>query len=176
MNLREQLYKIFGGDAKDIQVQVRKSNAKRALYIAIGAVCINVFFLLHFYFNVNAGTPVEIKWRKSIILLHTVFICYHLALLALALYIKRTRQYDGLPAQILVSAFFLGLPIWGAAAVIIDQLVTTSIMSFFLTCAVCAMGMLMRPVLSILYYVFAYAVFYFGIALTQSNTVILLTS
>ncbi|HWB25997.1 MAG TPA: HAMP domain-containing sensor histidine kinase [Chitinophagaceae bacterium] len=176
VNWKKSLRKIWGGDAESIQKQVRQSNAKRALYLATGAVVINIFFLLHFYFNVKASTPVEIKWRKSILLLHAVFFGLHLVLLGTAIYIKRTKQYQGNLSLFLITALFIGLPLWGAAAVVIDQWVTTSIISFFLTCAVCAMGLLMRPVFSLVYYILVYILFYCSIALTQTNVDILLTN
>ena len=174
---REDIFSnISGFNAGSIQQQVRQSNAKRTLYLATGAVVCNIFFLLHFYFNVHAAAPVEVKWRDGILVLHAVFFCIHAALLVIAIYVKRTKQYRGGLSLFLISAFLIMLPLWGIAASVLDQPVTASIISFFLTCAVCALGLLMRPVFSLVYYAAAYAVFYFCLALTQTNANVLLSN
>jgi len=170
---------IFVPSEEDRQItrnQIRLSNARRALYIATGSVLCNLFFLIHFYFGIKGGTPVELQWQRSIILMHTVLITIDTALFVIALYVNTTRQYYSRLSFFMVAAIFVVLPLWGAVAVVIDQWVTSSIIAFFLICAVCAMGLLMQPKFAIAFYALAYMVFYIGISFTQHNADLLLTN
>lgn len=170
---------IFVPSDEDRQItrnQIRLSNARRALYITTGAVLCNLFFLLHFYYNVNAGTPIEIKWKRSIILMHTVLISVHTVLFLIAFYVNRTKRFYGRLSLLMVTVIFILLPLWGAVAVVLDQWVTSSIIAFFLTCAVCALGLLMRPSFAMAFYAIAYIVFYVGISFTQQDANLLLTN
>ncbi len=163
-------------DKEIIKTDIRQSNIRRTVYITTGAVCINIFILLQFLYNVNSATGITIQWRHSIILLHTVFIIINPALCLIAWYINLTKQFYTRLASFLIIAVFIAMPLWGTIASILDQQVTISIVAFFLGSAVCAMALLIRPVLALLFYSLVYLVFYFGIAVTQTDAAMILSN
>ncbi len=169
-------FKTSDLDRQIINEEVRKNNTKRALYILVGSVAIHIFLIILFIVNNGPGTDTELSWRSSIITLHTVLLAINGMLAALALYINYSGRDFKRTSKVLFTAVFIMLPVWGAIAVALDQWVTPSIISFFLVCAVCSIGLLLRPILSFLFFAFAYLVFYTGISYTQHNPEILLTN
>ena len=163
-------------DKTIIQTDIRISNIKRILYITAGTVCVNIFILFHFVYNVDTVTPVAIKWRRSIVLMHCILLIVDASLLGVAIYVNRAKKFYGVLSGFLIMAVFALLPLWGAAATILDQMVTPSIAAFFINCAACSMALLIRPVLSFSFYILAYIVFYAGIAVTQLDASALLSN
>ncbi|MGZ5302627.1 MAG: sensor histidine kinase, partial [Bacteroidia bacterium] len=163
-------------DREIIEDEIRRNNFKRAVYILVSSIAINIFLISLFQFNLGYGSSIEIKWRESIISLHMVLLCINLLLGAFALYINYKQEEFRNASKALLLAMFLILPIWGAIAVTLDQWVTTSIMSFFLVCAACSVGLLVRPVFSFLLFAFAYIIYYAGISVTQTNADVLLSN
>ncbi|WP_051359843.1 sensor histidine kinase [Adhaeribacter aquaticus] len=163
-------------DRQIIQEEVAQYNYKAVQYIIFGALPIHLFIIFSFYSSLTESGPIEIQWRKSIIGLHTTLLVIHTTLAFLALYIKyRKKQKDNLK-KYLFNTVCLVLPLWGVAAVSFDQLVTPSIVAYFLNCAACSLALMIKPRISIFYFLFTFLAFFFGISYFQTNPDFLLTN
>ncbi|MES2487595.1 MAG: hypothetical protein V4581_16815, partial [Bacteroidota bacterium] len=155
--------------------EIRVNNFKRILYITTLALPINLFYIINFGLEAGRGTATEQYWRKGIIISHCCLFVVNAMLSATGFYLRRKKKQDSAAGGALIQAVFVLLPIWGAVTASIDQLVTSSIVAFFLTSIVSAIALLVRPLLALLYFAFTYLVFFIGLSITQHNPVLLLT-
>lgn len=177
MKIWQNLRSVFSTsdlDREIIENELRKDNFRRAVYILLGSVTINVFLISVFNYNLHHGSGTEMKWREGIISLHLILLGLNVTLAALALFFYYRRTANKIAANILIPGLFFLVPLWGAVSVSSGQWVIPSFMAFFLICAACSAGFILRPAKALLLFSFAYVVFYVSISIIHNHTGLLL--
>ncbi|RYD75548.1 MAG: HAMP domain-containing histidine kinase [Sphingobacteriales bacterium] len=159
-----------------IKNEIRKDNLRRVIYLLVGFIAINIFMIFYFKGNVAAGNIIEVKWRESIIFLHSILLPFNFLLFGAAILIRYKKANYKLASELVMYGAFLTVLFTGAIAVSLDQLVTQSIMPFFLACATSALAFIVRPAYSLLFFLAAFAALYFGITQTQPDPNILISN
>ena len=148
------------------------TNFRRMKQISIIGCLVSVLHIIYFLFFVMAETDVESIWRIGIISSHGVLVVFF-ALTYLAItYLTKKNKATLLNIQIMQYSFILILAMIGVVIVTLDQLVTTNITPFFVICAIVALAFLLRPLASVSIYLITYLLFFFSIAYTQYDPLV----
>lgn len=151
------------------------TNNRRLFYLADIAIPLRIINILLFLSTDSNDMRVLKIWERGIIYSHlTLLILMIVALLLSMKYRKRTVPNKRMRVlQIFTVVVTL---LTGVVIVTFDQLVTTSITPFMLTCIVIGLVFLIRPIVSFIMYLIVYLIYYFMISLTISNPQVLLSN
>lgn len=150
-------------------------NVRRIYYLAMIAIPIRIFTILSFTCTTPHDSPAVKMWAQGIITSHYLLLGFMITVLILAHKLKKSIT-TSTPMFILQYVVIVIIMSSGIAIVSIDQLVTTSITPFLLTCIVCGSVFLIRPLISFALYSTTYVAYYYLIALNIANQQVLLSN
>ncbi|MGM0653333.1 MAG: GGDEF domain-containing protein [Bacillota bacterium] len=115
------------------------------------------------------------QWRLAIITAHSIMAVMALAAIFLTNYIRKNKLHHrktGIYLPVVAAFVYL---IFGAAICIVDQLVTPAITPYLIANVAVALGVILKPQISLVIYPLAYLVFYTFLPITQTDSEILLS-
>lgn len=146
---------------------------QRLVFLAAVAVPVSMLHIL-FFLGFEATSNREQLWHFGIIASHTAQVVLF-SLIGLAAW-----RYQNLPDLWQAKATFwsalLLVILAGVSITIIDQLVTTAVTPFLVACTVAGVIFLLSPRQALYFYSAAFALFFVGMALTQSDATVLLSN
>ncbi len=151
-------------------------NIRRVFFLSLLAIPTSASYFLFFFIKSAGETGVVYQWR------HAIWICHALLLISFSIITLLVYFSAYKPAKssrlalvcIHVTAVILLLE--GAALASADQLVTSNITAYLMTCLITGLVLLTPPRFALLYYLLSFTVFYFAISLTQKNPAILISN
>jgi signal transduction histidine kinase len=156
--------------------EIRIENIRRVLYLTLIAVPVSILHVLFFYYHLKDSNSVEYSWRLGIIYSHLAIII-SLSLISFLIYwVSHHQKKNNRIAGYCIQMVMIFLLIGGGAIAGFDQLVTTAITPFIVTCIVSAVVLLIRPIYSLMFYTGSYLLFFFFISTTQTNPDVLISN
>ena len=156
--------------------EIKNENIRRIFYLSLIAIPVSFLHIIFFGVHLNGGTSIENSWRTLIFITHTGIVLV-LSPVSLLIYFsflrkkKRTRL-TGFCVYIVICLLLVG----GASISAIDQMVTSAINPFIVTCLASSIVLLIRPIYAVLYYTCSYLIFFFLMNWAQPNTDILISN
>ena len=151
-------------------------NIRRVFYLSLIAIPTSACYFIIFMLKAESETGVVHQWRQAIWICHAV-ILVGFSIISVLIYFYAFKPAKNSPlALVCVHLTAMILLVEGAALAAADQLVTSNITPYLITCLITALVLLTPPVFSVLYYIFSFLVFYFAISLTQRDTAILISN
>lgn len=151
-------------------------NLKRFVFTALIAIPVNIVHILVFMKGLDDPDPVIQIWRKGIIVSH-IGLMLVFALGGTFFHLQRKK---GIPnpylSQSVFHFCFLLIILLAVTIVSFDQMVTPSITPFLVVSIMLAALFFTDPLVSSLFFLISYGIFYAGIGFTQENQVILLSN
>jgi len=126
----------------------------------------------------NDGTQVtEIiyLWRIGIIASHSVMIVLALAAALFTLYIRKNNLYHTKLAVHLPEVVAFAYLLFGAIISIIDQFITAAITPYLIANIAVALGIILKPQISLIIYPLTFLLFYTFVPMTQTDNELLLS-
>ena len=146
---------------------------QRLGFLAAIAVPVSLLHIL-FFLGFEAGSDAEQLWHQGIITAHSVqAVLFSLIGLAAWHYQERPQHWQ---AGITFWSALSLLVLAGASLTIIDQLVTTAVTPFLVACTVAGAIFLLSPRQALIFYSCAFALFFIGLELTQTDPAVLLSN
>lgn len=115
------------------------------------------------------------QWRLGIITAHSTMAVLVLAAIFLTNYIRKNNLHHSKPGVYLPNVAAFAYLIFGAAICIIDQLVTSAINPYLIANVTVALGVILKPQISLVIYPLTYLVYYTLLPITQTDSEILLS-
>jgi diguanylate cyclase (GGDEF)-like protein len=166
--------RLFLGNT-DILQDVASQNLGRLAYIIPIAALVHLLHVILFGM-MTPSSDAEALWRAGVIGVHFAGMIGMALFYAVLLGIRRRGQTEGRAARWLPNIIILVVLLEAMALVTFDQYVTSNITPFVVICAIMAVVILIRPWLSITFYLLAYLLFYIGMGLVQQLPEIVLTN
>lgn len=146
---------------------------QRLSFLAAIAVPVSILHIL-FFLGFEATSDAEQLWHRGIISAHTAQALLF-SLIGLAAWRYRNQPQHWQASVTFWSALLL-LILAGASLTIIDQLVTTAVTPFLVACTVAGVIFLLSPRQALIFYSGAFALFFVGLELTQTDPAVLLSN
>ncbi len=149
-------------------------NLKRVYYTALVTVPVNIAHIIIFGRN-QVGNTAEAVWRNGIITSHHI-LAIILGILGIIAFILRNKTHSQKRFELVPHLTAITILVMGIVIVTYDQLITASITPFIICCLATSLIFLLRPWIIVLFYGFALIGYIVAIALTQSDSAILLSN
>ncbi len=163
-------------DKEMVRTVIGIENIRRVLYLSIIAIPTSASYFVIFMLKSIEETGVAQQWRQAIWICHAViFVSVSIISLLLYFYAHKPKRYN-LIARICIQLIVVIILGEGAALAAADQLVTSNITPYLITCLVAGLIILLPPLRAVFYFLSSYVVFYYAISLTQKNTEILISN
>lgn len=136
-------------------------------------------FLAHiliFWFNLKKENIIEYQWRLGIISSHMTMFIVFLVLGFLVYYLNKKKDYNSLYAKLIILITYYFALFMGGIISVIDQLVTSAITPYMLSCLLIPLFLVIHPIRSFLLYFFSLVSFLFIQPYTQLNPNLLLSN
>lgn len=146
-------------------------NINRFYYLSAIAAPIRILDI--FLFAADSFAPKA--WSRGIILSHLILFVFYSGVFMVSLHLRKKAQVN-LTMRILQYVIPFIVLLSGIIVTTIDQLVTTNITPFLLVSIVFGAVFLIRPLFSALIYLASYLIYYYLMALTITNTQVLLSN
>ncbi|HPI72407.1 MAG TPA: GAF domain-containing sensor histidine kinase [bacterium] len=169
-------FRLSREDKEITRTVIGMENIRRVFYLSLIAIPTSACYFIIFMLKAESETGVLYQWRQAIWICHAViFVSFSIISVLIYFYAFKPAKNSSL-ALVCVHITAMILLLEGAALAAADQLVTSNITPYLITCLITALVLLTPPVFSVLYYIFSFAVFYFAISLTQKNTAVLISN
>jgi diguanylate cyclase (GGDEF)-like protein len=150
-------------------------NTKRIYYMSIISIPLRLINIYQFAVSGSYDTEAMRLWNYGIIASHAILLLFMIGFYFAASKLRNETEANT-AMHLLQYAAVLVIMASGIVIVAFDQLVTTNITPFLLSCIVCATFFLLRPLVSFLIFTMSYAAFHYLIAFFTTNDQILLSS
>jgi len=169
-------FRLSREDKEITRTVIGMENIRRVFYLSLIAIPTSACYFIIFMLKAESETGVLRQWRQAIWICHAaIFIGFSIISILIYFYAFKPAKNSPL-ALACVHLTAMILLVEGAALAAADQLVTSNITPYLITCLITALVLLTPPVFSVLYYIFSFLVFYFAISLTQKNTALLISN
>jgi diguanylate cyclase (GGDEF)-like protein len=162
-------------DNSSVLGECARINIRRIYYLSIIAIPLRIINIFLFVFNKSYDTLVLQTWSQGIIASHSL-----LLILMIVFFLTTHKLKDRIEPNttmfILQYIVVVVIMASGIAIVTLDQLVTTNITPFILTCIISGSVFLIRPLVSFLIFITSYVAYYCLIALTITDPQVLLSN
>jgi len=163
-------------DKEIMRTVIGLENIRRVLYLSVIAIPTSALYFIIFMLKAESETGAAYHWRHAIWICHAViFVSFSIICTLIYFYAYKPAKYSRL-AQVCVHITAMILLLEGAALATADQLVTSNITPYLITCLITGLVLLLPPRVSVLYFISSFIVFYFAISLTQKNTELLISN
>lgn len=170
------LVRLSSEDKEIEHHEISSENSRRAFVFCLIALPVSIIHVILFALKLKNASGIEQKWVVSIIGSHlAILVLTSVCSLLLYLVIYRAKKNNMLSKLCTNFVQFAFLVIGGIIASV-DQYVTSAITPFFIATMSVSLIFLTRPILSTIYFIGAYAVFFFLISHTQLNKDILISN
>lgn len=159
-----------------IDAAVLDRNFARLGLVPFVAIPIHLGHILFFLLGLAPPGTTEHTWGVGIMLAHTALLGFSLALGLLAWVRSRRHWPDGRAAWFVVDLVGVVVMVAGVGVVVLDQLVTPSVTPFLVSSTLVAVVPLLRPLHAFVLFSAGYVGFYWLLAWTQSDPMILLSN
>ncbi len=161
--------------SESIKKVIIYTNINRVFYLALLTIPIRVLTIITLL-NKNLGdSDTELRWKTWILIFHLVYLIVFLIVGSFAF---KLRQNDS-PTSIVVVVQYIAIIVllmFGGVVVAIDQLVTTNITPFLISCVAVGTIFIIPPLHSLLLFLLSYGVYYYSIGQAQLDPAILLSN
>lgn len=174
IDLRSKLEHFLYADG-DIKKEIIRSNTSKLLYLLLFASGFRIFSIITFIRNKQSATPNELDWLNNLITMHSIFLTILIILLVVT-YILHKKSITNVYAyinQYVAIASFLG---FGIIITMVDQLVTSNITPFIISCIAVAAVFTIRPIHAIIIYIGGWGLISYLMGLTQADPTVLLSN
>ncbi|MGE5421904.1 MAG: diguanylate cyclase [Ignavibacteriales bacterium] len=154
--------------------EVGISNLRRIYWLAITMSVVHVTAISAFLIK-STASPIEEKWRMSIIIAHTLMLALILIFGFFCWVLDRKKLAVSPAAYLVRRATGISYLIFGAVLAVMDQMIINSITPYMIACIALAVTILNRPIDSLIDYTLAFVVLFLLMPMTQTNGDILLS-
>ncbi|MGI6684668.1 MAG: GGDEF domain-containing protein [Bacillota bacterium] len=170
----EEIIKMFH-DNDSVLGECAGINTRRIYYLSIIAIPLRIMDIFLFTFTKSYDTLVLKTWSQGIIASHLILLILMIGFFLTTHKLKNRIEPN---TTMFVLQYIVVVVIMASGIVIVtfDQLVTTNITPFLLTCIISGVIFLIRPLASFIIYVTSYVAYYYLIALTITNQQVLLSN
>lgn len=169
-------FRLSHSDKEIITNDINLENIRRLLYLLLVAIPGTAAHIVIFGLKLGETTGVEHQWQLLIMISHSVlFISFTIISVLLYFFSFKPGKYNKLAIFSFNFIIFL-LLIGGTVIASIDQLVTSAITPYLVTCLITGLIFLIRPLYSFFFYFFSYIILFYAIALVQTNPDILISN
>lgn len=149
------------------------ANIKRIYYYTLVAILLRIFYILMFTADTHPATPRV--WSRGIITSHFTLLFFYIGVLILTHRIKNNVQPS---TAIHVLQYLVPIVLMASSVIIVvlDQLVTTNITPFLLSCLIVGAIFLLRPLVSFIVFLASYIGYFYLMAMTTINQQVLLSN
>ena len=178
MDVKKYLNKILISDEENASVQeeFQKRNIMRLNISLRFLLPLFIIFIFFFSIDYDKSNIVEKQWRIGIITAHTITFFVLTFILISAFYINKKEIFKNRFSYSLTHFTYIFTLFMGGVLAITDQLVTTSINPFMISCLVMPLFLIIRPNYSLVWYISTTISFLLLEPITQSNPSILLSN
>lgn len=171
-SLKNKSLKIYY-DNNSISDECALANIQRLHYLSVIAIPLRIFIILTF--NRSYDNLLMKTWSQGIIISHLVLLVLMIGF-CITTYKLKDKKEATTSINLLQYIAMAVIMLSGVVIVTFDQLVTTSITPFLITCIVTGLVFLIRPLYSLIFYILSYILYYNLITLTISNNQILISN
>lgn len=169
-------FHLSNSEKEIIRTDINLENIRRLFYLLIVAIPGTAAHVVLFGLKLGGTAGIEHQWRLLIIISHSVlFISFTIISIFLYFFSYKPGRYNKLAIFSFNYIIFLLLT-GGTALATIDQLVTTAITPYLVTCLITGLIFLVRPLVSIVFYIISYLIFFNIIGLFQTNPDVLISN
>lgn len=169
-------FKLTPAEKEIANHDIRQENMLRIFYMSFVIIPLSLIHIVFFWLKLDSATGIEYQWRVAIILSHVVIVLtFSVVGILLYFFSYRGRKNNKmvLAATYLIMFFVL---IIGTVVASVDQMVTSAITPFLLTCLVAGLIILMRPLHALLFFMTSFLFFYFAISFGQINQDVIISN
>lgn len=155
--------------------EIIRININRVFYLAIVMIVMRILMIIIFLNMSPAQNEVELIWQNGIIISHAIYLALLLIIGAVS-YALRKQDKPNLLTIIVQYALPLVILLLSAIIVSLDQLVTNSITPFLIACIAVGIIFIIKPLHSLILFMFGYMVYFFAIGIMQPDLAVLLSN
>lgn len=164
-------------ESRDIyDKEISRENIKRAFYFLLSLIPVSFIHVVLFCQKHEPEGSAESQWNALIISTHFVIAISSFIFSFLIHFFFIRKNLINKVSKFIVQIIIALLLMTGVLIASIDQLVLTAITPFMITTIVAGLIFLIPPLLSTIYYLVTYVVFYFALSITQTNPEILVSN
>lgn len=158
-----------------IMNEITLINFKRITYFSSIGMLVNLTSIIVMSLNTTVQDDIVNDWRSKILLIHSFMF---IVLTAIAIWCYKCKNKEKSNSymkfiQVIINIFAFAC---GIVITFVDQLITTNITPFVVSCTITGAVFLIRPLFSFVLYVAAYATFHYAIGLAQMDNPVILLS
>ncbi len=157
----------------EVSLETYVANFGRMKQVSIIGGLVSVAHMIYFLFFVVPEGNDLFTWRIGIILSHSVLSVLFVFTYLMTVHFSKNNKATLFSMRLTQYANLFTIVTTGVGIVTLDQLVTTNITPYFVICLIVALVFLLRPITSLVIYIYTYAIFFFSIAITQYDPVVL---
>jgi diguanylate cyclase (GGDEF)-like protein len=172
--IKEKALKTFQNN-NSVLDECAQTNTRRIYYLSMIAIPLRIINIFLFAFTQSYDTPAAKIWIQGIVSSHLILLVIMVGFFLTTRTLK-SRVETNTTMVVLQYIVVVVIMASGIAIVTFDQLATTNITPFLLTCIVIGLVFFIRPLVSFLIYVVSYMAYYGAIGLTATNQQILLSN
>ncbi len=169
-------FKLTQAEKEIAHHDIRQENMLRIFYMSMVVIPLSLIHIIVFWLKLDSATGIEHQWRVAIILCHVAIVSTFLVVdILLYFFSYRTKKNNkmALVAIYLIMFFLLFI---GAVVASADQMITSAITPYLLTCIVAGLIILIRPLYALLLFGVSFIFFYFAISFVQVNQDIIISN
>lgn len=159
-----------------VKEEIRKNNIQRIIIFSLLAIPINIVHIVLFYFNLDEPGSLTYQWGISIIWSHFASLLFFSFTGSWFYYVRKKGRLSAKTIDPIFVLIFFFMLMLGITIVSFDQIITPAITPFLVFCAIISLIVLIPPIFAVSLFIISYLLFYFGIAIFQSNIDILLSN
>jgi uncharacterized membrane protein len=149
-------------------------NINRIYYLSIISMIMSLIDVLLIKFG-NSGEESPITWEVGIILSHLTMLLFMIAMYLITAKLRRESR-SRFTMYILLYISIAVIMMGGIVITVFDQVITSNITPFILSCVVVGIVFLIRPAISVLIFLFSYLAYYTLIGIYINDADILLSN
>lgn len=147
--------------------EILGANLGRLIYLLYVGVPLMAAELTLISYKFSGATGQVLQWRTGATTIHFILLIFNLITGAGILFIRKKNLAEKPLVKIIPHFVFIYFITAGIAFTTVDQLITSAITPFVITCLISAMVLIISPFITAIYYTLAYIAFYLAISRMQ---------
>lgn len=147
--------------------EILGANLGRLIYLLYVGVPLMAAELAFISYKFSGATGQLLQWRTGATTIHLTLLIFNLITGAGILLIRKRNLAENPLVKIIPHFVFIYFIAAGIAFTTVDQMITTAITPFVITCLISAMVLIISPFITAIYYTLAYIAFYLAISRMQ---------